>query len=158
MVHLDQDTSAWVNWKTFEIDASLVTADILRALIDNWAYHDHYAGQDVADQDHHSVHGAYRLECIVPSAFHPVRPAIADSLLQSWAEALTGNAPSAAVQRELDSRVYPMLDDAELLQLPDLRPEAEHEWGYVVGQSGFLEYVAIARDKRRLVAIVASDD
>jgi hypothetical protein len=42
--------------------------------------------------------------------------------------------------------------------LEDLRATAEHEWGWVVGQGGFHEFVAIDRPAERLRLIVASDD
>ena len=44
------------------------------------------------------------------------------------------------------------------MQLPNLRPESEHEWGRVVGSEALIEYVAIDRDGRRLSVVVAADD
>ena len=45
-----------------------------------------------------------------------------------------------------------------LYQLPDLGEASEHDWGWVVGVGGFIEYVAIAEDGASMNLLVASDD
>lgn len=158
VVYLDKGTYHWVSLKRFHIDQDLTDGELLSALIAHWAYHDHYAGEDAIKQDHHSLHGPYRLECITAETFQPARPAVAHALLQAWAEEATAGSPSAPVQSELDAKVYPLLEAVALYQLPGLRPEAEHDWGWVVGKEAFLEYVSIARTGRVLTLIVAADD
>lgn len=55
--------------------------------------------------------------------------------------------------------VFPPIRTANnIYQLADLRATAEHDWGYVVGFSGFHEFVAINGDTGRVALIVASDD
>jgi hypothetical protein len=93
-------------------------------------------------QDHHSLHGPYRLECISADSFRPARPAVVHALVQASADAATNDAPSLHVQQELDRRVYPPIETDSLWELPDLRPDAEHDWGWVVGRDAFYEYVA----------------
>jgi len=158
LVHLDKGTYHWVSLKQFRIDPSLADKDLLRALINHSAYHDDYAGQDAIDQDHHSLHGPYRLECIAPDTFRPARAAISESLLQAWAEEASDRSISPQVQQALDRAVYSLLSDDSLYQLPDLRPDAEHDWGWVVGREAFHEYVAIDRRRELLTLIVAADD
>jgi len=158
MVHLDEGTYHWVSLKQFHIDPTLSDTELLDALVAHWAYHDHYAGQDAADQDHHSLHGPYRLECISADAFRPARAAIAEALVQAWAEEATAGPPSEPVQKLLDEKVYPLLGVSSLLELPNLRPDAEHDWGWVVGRNAFHEYVEIDRPRQSLTLIVAADD
>jgi hypothetical protein len=158
LIHFNQGTYHWVSLKQFRIDPALTDTDLLCALISHWAYHDHYGGQDAIDQDHHSLHGPYRLECIAPDTFRRARAAISESLVQAWAEEASDRSISPQVQQALDRSVYPLLSDDSLYHLPDLRPEAEYDWGWVVGREAFHEYVAIDRRRDVLTLIVAADD
>src|SRR2546422_11717634 len=89
MVHLDKGTYHWVSIKQFRIDSTQSDRTLLDALVAHGQYHDHYAGGDAADQDHHSWHGPYRLEYISADTFRPVRPTVTQALLQAWAKAAT---------------------------------------------------------------------
>lgn len=154
-VHLDQGTHHWVSIKQFRIDPAQPDHSLLAALVADPRYRDHYAGGDAADHDHH---GPYRLEHISAETFQPVGGAAAREVLELWAGDATGGAPSAHVQRDLEQHVYPVLVGPSLFHLPDLRPGAEHDWGWVVGQQGFHEFVAVDRVEHIMTLIVASDD
>jgi hypothetical protein len=54
--------------------------------------------------------------------------------------------------------VFPLLSCDAVYRLADLRETAEHDWGWVVGTSGFHEFLAVDRTTERLRLIVASDD
>lgn len=158
IVHLDKGTYHWVSLKWFGIDSDQSDRMLLEALVAHWQYHDHYAGVPVADQIHHRLHGPYRLECISAETFRPAHAAAAQALVQAWAVAATSKELSPRIRRDLDQRVYAALDTDSLFQLPDLRPDAEHEWGWVVGRRAFHEFVAINRADRTMILIVAADD
>jgi hypothetical protein len=61
-------------------------------------------------------------------------------------------------QAGLESQVFPLLSCDAVYRLADLREAAEHDWVWVVGTSGFHEFLAVDRTTERLRLIVASDD
>ncbi|MEG8183221.1 hypothetical protein [Nocardia terpenica] len=65
---------------------------------------------------------------------------------------------SQQIQAELDTQVFPLLETPRLFQLPDLRPDAQHDWGWVVGVDGFHELVVIDQPDQVLTLVVAADD
>jgi hypothetical protein len=156
MIHLEAGTFQWVSIKRFESNGDLPDAELLAALIGHPQYHDHYAGGDIEHQGRHNLHGPYDLAHITTASFVPTTAADGRQLVQSWADSLCPQ--PVDVQKELGDQVYATLDAASVYQLPDLRPGAQHEWGWVVGSTGFHEFVAISQDRTRLVLIVASDD
>lgn len=156
MIHLERGTFQWVSIKRFEANGDLADAELLAALISHPQYHDHYAGGDPAEQGPHNLHGPYDLAHITSASFVPTTAATGRHVIQSWADSLCPQ--PAEVRKELAEQVFAVLDSGSVYQLPDLRPTAQHEWGWVVGQLGFHEFVAISQDKATLVLIVASDD
>jgi hypothetical protein len=130
MVRLDKGTFHWVSLKQFRIDPTQSNRRLLDALVAHEQYRDHYAGGRAVDQNYHSLHGPYRLEYISVDTFRPVRPTVAQAVLQEWVKAASNGLPSPQVQQDLNQNVYSVLDADSLLQLPNLRPDAEHDWGW----------------------------
>lgn len=156
MVHLDPTDSCWVSLKRFAIDSDPSDRDLLAALVEHPQYHDHYAGQPVVQQTHHSLHGPYCLDAISADSFIRADPARAEQRLRAWADDPEPSLPET--HDRLARLVYPELQTQPLYELPALGPAAEHEWAGVVGGGGFHEFIAIDRARSELTLIVASDD
>ncbi|GAB0105907.1 hypothetical protein JMUB6875_48890 [Nocardia sp. JMUB6875] len=157
-IHLDPGTYHWISVKVFRFESAQPNHEqLLSALIAHPRYRDHYA-TDFAEQGTHALHGPYRLDAITADTFTPTTAEAARTLLQDWANTASGSVP-VKVQRELDERVFAWLGLGVLYRLPDLRPGAEHDWGWVVGAiNGFHELVSIDHKNRILTLVVAADD
>ncbi|MFB8004003.1 hypothetical protein [Nocardia sp. NPDC056000] len=153
---LDRATYHWVRLETFRFGSARLVSELLSALIAHPRYRDTFA-TEFAGQGTHLLHGPYRVEHISAATFEPITSLSARKLLQDWANN-AGVPVSPEVQAELDTRVFPLLESPMLFQLPDLRPDAQHDWGEVVGVDGFHEIVAIDEGDHVLVLIVAADD
>jgi hypothetical protein len=158
MVHFG-DYYTWVDLKYFAIQPEASDVSLLTSLIAHTQYHDHYAGQDPTEQTHHSLHGPYRLDAITPGLFQPVSVEAARDELRRWVESwVVPEEDGPEIDARLTAEVLPKLAGDAIFRLPDIREGAEHDWGWVVGQSGFHETVAIDRAAEMLTLIVASDD
>jgi hypothetical protein len=154
---------AWISTKRFDFPAALVDDQLLGALISHAQYTDTYAGGAVDESAPGPNHGPYVLDAISVSTFIRTTARDARQQLSDWAQrcAVEGR---PATQTELNaflSHGLPMaLGDPEAVvyELPDLRSVAEHDWGWVVGQDGFHEFIVIDRTTLTLGLIVASDD
>jgi hypothetical protein len=149
----------WVDLKYFAIQPEESDRTLLAQLIEHEQYHDHYAGQDPTEQSHHSVHGPYRLAAITPGVFEPVTSHAASDELRDWvASWVAAEEDGPEVEATLAAEVLPRLTGDAILRLPNLRETSEHDWGWVVGNSGFHEVVIIERAASMLTLLVASDD
>jgi hypothetical protein len=146
----------WVNIKRFGIESDGSDEELIATLIADRQYRDHYAGQDPIEQNQDDLHGPYWLSAIDAGSFVAIHAQAAMNVIQSWAD--DPERQSEEVQRRLRDEVYPLLGCGCLYRLPDLRPTAEHEWGWVVGHEGFHEFVAVDRPAAQVALIVASDD
>jgi hypothetical protein len=156
LVHLDEGTYYWVDIKRFQItDVGADDRDVLAALIADRQYRDHYAGQNPVEQSQDDLHGPYWVRAITPETFETSSRAEAEQTIQAWAEDYEPQASSTQDRRR--NTVYPLLSGA-IYRLPNLRDQAQHEWGWVVGQGGLHEFVAVDRDRQTLALLVASDD
>jgi len=156
LVHLDQGSYAWVSLKRFEIDPIATDSELLAALIDHPQFHDHYAGEPAEEQTHHSLHGPYHLKAISVHSFVHTNAGDAQGQIRAWADSPSPSLPET--HERLRSRVYPVLHSATIYQLRALGADAKHDWAGVIGANGFLEFIAIARDRGELTLAVASDD
>ncbi len=96
------------------------------------------------------------MEAVSPESFDLVCSADAEALLTSWMEQF-GPVNAREVEGDLDE-VYSLLRSASaVLELRDLGEDARHEWGWVVGLSGFHEFV-IVEPEGGVALIVATDD
>jgi hypothetical protein len=143
----------WVDLKYFAIRSEASDTTLLAHLIEHEQYHDHYAGQDPT-----SLHGPYRLDAITPATFESVSSQAAREELRGWVSSWVDPEDGPEVEATLAAEILPRLDGDALLRLPDLRQSAEHEWGWVVGNAGFIEVVIIDGEPAMLTLLVASDD
>jgi len=156
LVHMPVGTYAWVDIKQFTYRRG-EDRQVLAALLGHREYRDHYAGGLVDEQSEHDLHGPYRLAALSAASFTPVTEAQAHTMLESW---LSGWDSSVVSQMRalLVGEVYPLLAGGSVYQLPDLRSDAGHDWGWVVGLSGFYEFVVLDRGRGKLTVVVVSDD
>jgi hypothetical protein len=154
-INFRNNTRQWVSIKLFRLPDDTDDRAALELLLRHVRYRDSYAG--TGDKDMKSIHGRYRLDAISPDSFTRVEAADAETLLRSWAEY---NALLPDPNREeMETQLYPRIRNAaSRYHLADLGQSAEHEWGYVVGTSGFHEFVLIDRQAAILALVVASDD
>src|SRR5690348_15818254 len=103
------------------------------------------------------VAGPDYVKSITLQSFALVPAAGAEALLRTWAEY---SAPLPEAHREqMETEPYPRLRSAtSSSQLTDLRATTEHDWGNVVGLTGFYEFVLIDRGARTAALVVARDD
>ncbi|UQX10181.1 hypothetical protein [Candidatus Mycobacterium methanotrophicum] len=145
----------WVVIKLFALSEDVDDRAALELLLRHVRYRDSYAG--TGDKDMVDIHGPYWLKAITPESFSQVESADAEALLRTWAEYAT---PLPDENRaELEHELYPRIRNAiTRYQLADLRRTAEHDWGGVVGTTGFHEFVLIDRAAGSVALVVASDD
>lgn len=143
------------------VDARVDDRDLLASVITHRRYRDHCAGAFAA-QDHHDLHGPYRIECITVGGFAQSSAADALQILYAWpgTDLAPQHAGSMVLSQEIiGAWVAPILAHADAIyQLALPRQGNEHDWGWVVGGSGFHEYMAIDRADRAITLIIASDD
>jgi hypothetical protein len=86
------------------------------------------------------VHGCYRIDAISPDVFDEVTPSHANEVLNTWMDQF-GPLDRDGVVGELDE-VFELLRRSPLvLQLRNLGKDAQHDWGWVGGGTGFHEYL-----------------
>ena len=134
---------------------------LLDAVISHPRYRDPCAGP-FAGQEHHDLHGPYRIESISADGFAPSTPAEALQVLEWWpaTDLYPQHADAIRLSREiLGAWVAPILARATAVyRLTVPREGNEHDWGWAVGVHGFHEYVAINRSELSVTLIIASDD
>jgi hypothetical protein len=87
IVHLDPGSYMWVSIKRFSMcGADATEQQALTALLDQHEYHDHYAGQPISEQDHHSLHGPYVLTAITPDLFRRITAEGGRATLLYWVD------------------------------------------------------------------------
>jgi len=145
----------WVIIKLFALPENVDDRAALELLLHHARYRDSYAG--TGEKDMIDIHGPYWLKAISPDSFSPVESADAEALLRTWAEYAT---PLPDDNRaEMERELYPRIRNAtSRYRLADLRRTAEHDWGGVVGTSGFHEFALFDRAAGSLALVVASDD
>jgi hypothetical protein len=148
----------WVSLKHFAIDGSASDTELLAALREHDQFHDHYAGQPVEEQDHHSLHGPYELSRVTVEAFQVVEPAIATEEVKFWVATWSDNDDLSGIEDRIDREVAGFLLAPSLYALRGMTSADQHEWGWVVGSQGFHEYVAIDKGAGTLTLLVAADD
>lgn len=148
----------WISCQRFTANRPLSERELLLALIANPWYDHTYAEPLPASPSHRiGIHGPYTLRKITPDSFVEVDQGSSYERVGFWAREL-GELP-APFESKIRALLIEYLPPGDaLFELPNLRPDAEHSWGGVVGVHGFHEFVSISPDRRRLRLLVASDD
>jgi hypothetical protein len=155
VVKLHNGSRQWIDIKRFTFPGGAGDRGLLELLIRHVRYRHCYATPVFYDAE--LIHGPYWLEAIRGEAFSPVSAGDAEALITTWANYAE---PIPASDRTVfDGQVFqPVRDASSIYQLADLRSVAQHDWGGVVGVTGFYEFVLIDRRTNELTLMVASDD
>lgn len=162
---MDRGTYMWVDLKTFVITAAATDAELLAALMATSAYRDDYCSPfDPARMDYPgaSRHANWWLARLAPSMFTRVAADDAVDTVTSWAvdqewsDGYTG--PTDETRDTLRDEVLSLFAGGDVFELRPPGDEAFHDFGGIVGCSGYHEFVVIDRGSRVLHLIVAADD
>lgn len=161
---LDASTYMWVDHFVFSIDSSLTDTELISGLITSADYAHDFAspyryGADVGFEDR-PIHARWIADMLTVQMFSRVEAAVARQTIHSWIDDEMLEPPQTPRTHErVDAVLDRALGSGEIYRL-DV-PEGEelmHEYGFVVGSTGFHEYVTIDRDAEIMHLLVASDD
>jgi hypothetical protein len=152
----------WCQLTAFTVgDTTLDDREVLAMVLSHPRYRDHCAGP-FASQGHHDLHGPYRIETITVDGFRPVSAAEVLDTLHRWPRDTIYPQHVDSIREcieIIDAWVSPIVARAHALyQLVVPREGNEHDWGWVVGQTGFFEYIVIGPDRALVWLIIATDD
>lgn len=145
----------WVSVKRFSLARQVSGIEALASLIGHPDYLDFYTGDHVEGRAQDG-HGPYRIDALEVVKFTLVSPANALSEVRSWLGKLYEGQEPAGTSRSVLEWITPHLSTDPLYVLGSLSNADWHETGWVVGGSGFHEWVAVT--EAGLELIVASDD
>jgi len=162
---MDRGTSMWVDLMTFGIASASTDDELLAALMATPAYrHDYCSPFDPADMDYPgaSRHANWWLDRLAPSMFERVGADAAVDAVRSWAVEQDWAAhyagPSDETRAALRDKVLSLFTNGGVFRLQPPGDEAFHDYGGVVGSTGYHEFVVIDRESAVLHLIVAADD
>jgi hypothetical protein len=155
LIHIHNGGYQFIDVQTFVLPDVADDRAVVELLIGRVRYRHGYASQEYRDAK--LIHGPYWLAAISWERFSAVSAVAAEALISTWA-----NDDAVVPESDypvLNAQVFgPIREATSIYQLADLRASAEHDWGYVVGLTGFHEFVVINRHTGTLRLIVATDD
>jgi hypothetical protein len=145
----------WFSIKLFRLpDEPIDDREALGLLLRHVRYRDSYASS--VFEDSVSIHGPYCLDAITTGSFTAADPESVQTTLRAWSGQVV---PVPDIERDQAEReLYARVRTATSCYRLVLGPEAQHDWGWVVGMTGFYEFVLIDRRAGTLALVVASDD
>ncbi|OJU62579.1 MAG: hypothetical protein BGO04_06005 [Microbacterium sp. 70-38] len=155
---LPDRSGAWLDVLEFESLHSVPDDQMLAAVIESPWYHHDYASPrgDEPEPAPHDIHGPYQLDHVKAEEFVPSRPASMKAEITDWLDTIDAEPGFAIAVRDTLARLVP--PDSRIYRLPALGEDKMHVYGWVVGTSGFHEFVILGEDARRVTVVVASDD
>lgn len=161
---LDKNTFMWVDHFVFSIDSTLSDGEILAGLLSSADYAHDFASPyryraDVGFEDR-PIHARWMADLLTVEMFTRVDPADARQSIHSWIDDEMLEPPQTP---RTHSRVDAVLDRAfgsgetYRLDVPE-GEELMHDYGFVVGATGYQEYVTIDRASETMHLLAASDD
>lgn len=163
IVHLDKNTFMWVQMTHFAIDVDQEDAEILASLISSPDYAHDYASPfpSASAPFGKPIHGRWVLDAINVGRFEATTADRAEADLHSWANEQEWTDPGYPQPPDVMHRLqalYSLLRTGDVYKLHNPGSEAEHDYGFVTGGTGFHEFIVIDRGTRTLHVLVASDD
>ena len=146
----------WIDVKQFRSDGTLSVDETVEALLAEPEYRDHYCSPE-NESAGGPLHGPYWADKIKSSDFLPVSLTECESTLHRWREQMCGSEADPEADAVLDRALALVRAAADRRYLRDLREEAEHDWGWVLGFGGFHEFLLVLPDGE-VALLVASDD
>lgn len=161
---LDTNTFMWVDHFVFSIDSSLPDVGLLTGLLSSADYAHDFAspyryGADVGFEDR-PIHARWMADMLTAQMFSRVVAADARQTIHSWIDDEMLEPPQTPrTHARVDAVLDRALGSGEVyrLDVPD-DDSLMHEYGWVVGATGFHEYVTIDRTNEAMHLVVASDD
>ncbi len=155
-IHLKDRSYRWIDIKRVPRDEVRGDApeDVLCSLLGHPAYHDAYMAPE--SETDLPAPGPYDLDMLSTSSFREVTPMQAKEAFNVWLTQF-GPVPPDLVDGDLEGVLSQIREAPAVFRLLPLPDGAQHELGWIVGQSsGFLELVII--DPEDVALIVCSDD
>ena len=152
----------WIDTKFFtpDPDGAMTAREAVEALLAEPEYRDHYCSPE-NDSAGGPLHGPYWADRITFSDFTAVGAAECEAILSAWRHewGTDEDTPEerARADATLDAALALARRATHRLYLRDMRSEAEHDWGWVLGIGGFHEFVLVDADGK-VSLVVASDD
>ncbi len=152
----------WIDTKYFRpaVDGPVTGSEAVAALLADPEYRDHYCSPE-NNSAGGELHGPYWADRITAADFTEPSEAECQAILTAWwqqwgtdEDTPTERAQADAVLNEALALVHRA---TYRLYLRDMRSEAEHDWGWVLGFGGFHEFVLVDPDGG-ISLVVASDD
>lgn len=151
----------WIDVKRFRpVDGTPITPDeAVGALLADPEYRDDYCSPE-NDSAGGPRHRPYWVEQISPEDFLDIVGEECESILQAWRQrSWSGEDDGEVARAHADAvfdKAFALIREARHRRyLLNLRAEAEHDWGWVLGD--FHEFVLVAADGT-ICVLVASDD
>ncbi|MCV7203750.1 hypothetical protein B7435_03380 [Mycolicibacterium peregrinum] len=151
---------SWCALLTFAIPVAVSGTDLIDSVLTHPRYHHDCASPWTGKPD--SVHGPYRLDSLNADGFQ--RCSHADAVATLWSWPATNLNPWVSAEFLLSRELVmawtaPILSTAdEIYRLSVPREGNEHSYGWVVGLSGFHEFIAVCRPRGSATVIIATDD
>ena len=163
IVPMGAGTFMWIQLTHFAINPSQNDRSLLASLIASPGYAHDYASpfDSEAVIAKSAVHGRWWRSAISTELLEPWTAAVAESVLEAWADDQTWSdpgLPSTACRSTRLQHVCALLRSGHLYRLNNPGVEAEHGYGWVTGGVDFHEFIVIDRSSRTIHVIVASDD
>ena len=160
---MGRHTYMWVSILNFSLAMEADDRGVIDTLVRSRFYAHSYAWPFDLDEvvEDPAIHGRWLRERICADRFDPCAPAEAERVLRSWANDQDWTDPTFRQPPDAQARLQNVIDSlgtAPLYRLNNPGPDDEHEWGSVVGQLGFHEFVCIDRSNASVRLIVAADD
>ncbi|WP_406026216.1 hypothetical protein OH802_06490 [Nocardioides sp. NBC_00850] len=161
---LDTNTFMWVDHFVFSIDSTLPDEELLTGLLSSADYAHDFAspyryGADVGFEDR-PIHARWFADLLTVQMFSRVDAVYARRSIHLWiVDEILEPPQTPRTHARVDAVLDRALGSGEIYRL-DV-PEGDdlvHEYGFVVGATGFQEYVAIDWASETMHLLVASDD
>lgn len=156
---LDGPGQPWIDTKVFRpvSDAPIAVPQAVQALLAHPEYRDHYCSPENVSAGG-ELHGPYWADRILASDFIELSSSECESVLLTWSGRWgddPSGEPTAKAHHVIEAALTLIHGAAHRRYLRDLRDEAEHDWGFVLGD--FHEFVLLSPDGS-INLVVASDD
>ena len=153
----------WILRIRFDISGDEGDDEIIDAIISSPQYGYDFASpfDGMTSPSHPDIHGRWWRRHIGSDRFEPRAPADAVEVIRSWAEDQEWTDPTFEQPLEAQQRLndtYALLRAGEVYELNNPPGEDEHDYGWVMGRTGFHEFLAIDRAQRTATLVVTCDD
>jgi hypothetical protein len=153
----------WILTIRFDIAGEEGGDEVINAIITSPQYGYDFASpfDGTAGPSHPDIHGRWWRRHIGSDRFELCSPAHAVEVVRSWAEDQKWTDPNFTQPLDAQQRLndtYSVLQAGEVYELNNPLAEHEHDYGWVMGRTGFHEFLVIDRTHRTATLVVTCDD